>query len=98
MEKRSRGSPGRPLPQAATASTPLHLRLTLPIGGLDHDGRGAQAVEQALAAVAGVVRAYANAEMEMAYVEFDSSRTGLRELRSAIESVGCHVLPEEESV
>ncbi|MEK7247240.1 MAG: heavy metal-associated domain-containing protein [Chloroflexota bacterium] len=88
MEKRSQGSPGWTLSQAATASTPLRLRLTLPIRGLDRDGRSARAVEQALERVPGVIRAYANTATEMAYVEFDPAKTTQHDLESEINSVG----------
>jgi copper chaperone CopZ len=88
VEKRSRGSPGWPLSQAATASTPVRLRLTLPIRDLDRDGRSARAVEQALERVPGVIRAYANMATEMAYVEFDPAKTTQHELESEINSVG----------
>ena len=88
MEKRSPGSLERPSADGSTARTPLRLRLTLPICGLDADGGGAETVERALEGVPGVIRAYTNPDTEMAYVEYDPIQVGLRELKGAIESVG----------
>jgi copper chaperone CopZ len=77
-----------PPSDGVTADTPLRLRLTLPIGGLERDSGGAQTVERALEGVPGVIRAYTSPDTEMAYVEYDPIRVGLRELKGAIESVG----------
>jgi copper chaperone CopZ len=97
VEERRRGSSGWQTPsRASIASTPLRLRLILPLGGLDRDARGVHAVERALDEVPGVIRAYANAATEMAYVEYDPSQIGLDELKAAIESVGCRLVPAEE--
>ena len=85
------------MPSGATsASTPVRLRLLLAIQGLDGDPQTARMVEQALQDVSGVIRAYANAATEMAYVEFDPGRTGQSQIEAAIESAGCRVVPAGE--
>jgi predicted glycosyltransferase len=64
----------------------LRLRATLPISGIG--GGGALAVERALLGVPGVLRAYANTAIEMAYVEYDPAKTTQYKLERAIDSVG----------
>jgi copper chaperone CopZ len=96
VEKRSRGSPEHTPSGSSTARTPLRLRLTLPIGGLDSDGNGSKTVERALEGVPGVIRAYTSPDTEMAYVEYDPIRVGLCELKGAIESVGYRIAPAGE--
>lgn len=64
------------------------VRLTIPIYGLSCGGGGALTVERALAKLPGVVRAYVNPAMEMAYVECDPARLDKRQLDAAVEGVG----------
>jgi hypothetical protein len=60
--------------------------VTLPIEDLR--GGGALIVERALAQVPGVQRAYVNGPLEMAYVEFEPTRTELSRLVIAVEQAG----------
>ena len=63
-------------------------RITMPISGIICGGGGALAVERSLQRVPGVTRVYVNPLTEMAYIEFDPSRTQLQELDQAVERVG----------
>ena len=63
-------------------------RVTMPIYGLGCGGGGALAVERAMQRVPGVARVYVNPLTEMAYVEFDPSRTDTQELARTVERLG----------
>ena len=63
-------------------------RVTLAIHGLPTDKSGALAIEQALAGTAGVARAYVNAALETAYVEYDAALIDIGQLAAAVESTG----------
>ena len=63
-------------------------RVTIPIYGLACGGGGALAVERALERTPGVLRVYVNPLTEMAYVDFDASRTDPSQLSQTIERVG----------
>ncbi len=62
-------------------------RTTFEIIGLRHD-RDAGIVEEALAALSGVVHAYVNLATETAYVQFDPSVTTTADLVSSVVDVG----------
>ena len=63
-------------------------RLTLPAEGLSYGGGGALTVERALAGVPGVHRVSVNPLTEMAYVEYDLTRTDVARLAAAVERAG----------
>jgi cation transport ATPase len=63
-------------------------RITLPIDILGCGGSEAHAIEQALAQAPGVVYTYVNPLTEMAYVEFDPTRTTFTQLAEVIERSG----------
>jgi cation transport ATPase len=63
-------------------------RITLPIYNLGCGGGEAVGIEQALAQAPGVVYAYVNPLTEMAYVEFDPTRTTFIQLAAVIERSG----------
>lgn len=65
-----------------------HAALRIPIYGLGCGGGGAAGLEHVLARSAGVRRVYVNPATETAYVEYDPSRTGPRELADVIERSG----------
>ena len=64
------------------------VRIAIPIYGVTCWGSDALRLEAALESVAGVASAYVNAAMEMAYVQFDSSRCGIPECTAAIQRIG----------
>lgn len=66
----------------------MGLRLTFAIDGLACGGGGALAVEQALARLPGVVRAYVNPLTEMAYVEIDPDAASEQQLVAAVTDLG----------
>lgn len=69
--------------------TTMHIvRITVPIFGLGCGGGGALTVERCLATTPGVLRAYVNPLTEMAYVEYDASVVGPRQVADAIERTG----------
>ena len=84
--RRRRISEASPIGAAPMLASGPRLRTTLPISGLGSGG--ALAVERALLGVPGVLRAYANTAIEMAYVEYDPGKTTQFELERAINSVG----------
>jgi len=63
-------------------------RMTLPIYNLGCGGGEALAVEHALTQTPGVVYVYVNPLTEMAYVEFDPTRTTFVRLVAVIERIG----------
>ena len=84
--RRRRISEASPIGAAPMLASGHRLRFTLPLSGLG--AGGAFAVERALLSVPGVLRAYANTAIEMAYVECDPTKTTPDELERAIKSVG----------
>lgn len=69
-------------------ASPRVIRLTLLIYGLECGGSGARTVEQALAQVAGVRRAYVNPAVETAYVEYDPALVQPAQLLAAVHQSG----------
>jgi Cu+-exporting ATPase len=63
-------------------------RVTVPIYGLGCGGGGSLTVERALAKIPGIVRSYVNPATEMAYVEYDPTRTTPRQWIEPVERVG----------
>ena len=88
--RRRRISEAPSIGTAPMQTSRLRLRATLPISGTA--GGEALAVERALLSVPGVLRAYANTAIEMAYVEYDPAKTTPYELERAINSVGGRTL------
>ena len=92
MDKRRRRiSEVPPIDTVPVQTSGLRLRATLPISSIG--GGGTLAVERALMGVSGVLRAYANTAVEMAYVEYDRTKTTQHELERAINSVGGRTFP-----
>ncbi len=63
-------------------------RITVPIEELSCGGGGSLLVERALTRVPGVVYAYVNPATEMAYIEYDPTRTDQARLMQAVEQSG----------
>lgn len=63
-------------------------RVTVPIYGLGCGGGGSLTVERALVKIPGIVRTYVNPATEMAYVEYDPTRTDPRQWIEPVERVG----------
>jgi hypothetical protein len=63
-------------------------RVTVPIYGLGCSGGGSLTVERALVKIPGIVRTYVNPAMEMAYVEYDPTRTAPCQWIEPVERVG----------
>jgi cation transport ATPase len=63
-------------------------RITLPIYNLGCGGGEARAIEHGLTQAPGVVYVYVNPLTEMAYVEFDPTRTPFSQLAAVIERMG----------
>jgi copper chaperone CopZ len=64
------------------------VRITMAVSGLTCGGGGSLAIERALAALPGVVRAYVNPATEMAYVEYVDGKVEPRNLIEAVERAG----------
>jgi Cu+-exporting ATPase len=65
----------------------------VPIYGLGCWGSGALIVERAVAKAPGVVRAYVNPAMEMAYIEYDAATTDPQRLAEAVARAGFQAGP-----
>jgi Cu+-exporting ATPase len=63
-------------------------RITIPIEELSCGGGGSLQVERALTRVPGVMYAYVNPATEMAYIEYDPTRTNQARLIQAVERIG----------
>lgn len=63
-------------------------RLRFPIYGLGCGGGGADYLERRLADAPGVVEVYVNPATEAAYVEYDPTRTDVRQLVWVIDQAG----------
>lgn len=61
----------------------------IPVGGLGCGGSGATTIERELAVTDGVLSAYVNPATEVAYVDYDPTRTDIWALVQAIEKAGC---------
>jgi copper chaperone CopZ len=66
-------------------------RITVPIEELSCGGGGSLLVERALTRVSGVVYAYVNPATEMAYIEYDPTRTDQARLMQAVVRAGFRV-------
>ena len=80
---------------ATPPAAPTIQRITLALDGLDRSGVVAQALAQALSAVAGVRYAYVNMATEMAYVIFDAHVVGQEQLVATIVQNGAQAGPPE---
>ncbi len=62
--------------------------VTLPIDDLSCGGGGALIVERALAHTPGVTHSYVNPATEMAYVEYDPTKSNIERLVEAVRHSG----------
>lgn len=69
--------------------------LALPILGLDHSGVRAQALEEALRHLHGVVRAYVSPHTALAYVEYQEAQLTEDQLVGAVAGAGYRVDPRQ---
>lgn len=74
--------------EVGVGGAPNQERLTIAVSGLSVHPDAAGAVEHALLSVPGVVRAYVNADTEMAYVEYRTSEVAPNRLVAELEQAG----------
>jgi len=65
-----------------------HQRITLPIYGLTYGGGGSLLLTQTLLKTPGVVHAYVNADIEMAYIEYDPIFCNTTQIIKVMKLVG----------
>jgi cation transport ATPase len=70
-------------------------RITMPIYHLGCGGSGARMIERAVAGTPGVLSAYVNPALEMAYITFDPERCTADQVSAAVAACGVHSEPDQ---
>jgi cation transport ATPase len=70
-------------------------RITMPISDLGGGGSGARMIERAVAGTPGVLSAYVNPALEMAYITFDPERCTADQVSAAVAACRVHAEPDQ---